>query len=53
MADVPNKELVPNNESEAVDVYDSKHGKYEDKQGQNTAPGAAPANQPSPFKLGG
>lgn len=36
-----------------VDVYDSSHGKYKDKQGKNVSTSAAPVEQKKPFKLNG
>lgn len=50
MAD--NKELVQP-EKPVTDVYDQKHGRYQDRQGQNTSPGAKPHNPHNPFKSTG
>lgn len=40
-------------QKEAVDVYDSKHGEYSDKQGENVSTGAAPVPEHNPLKLNG
>lgn len=54
---MPNNEeiatSVTQTDTDATKVYDDKHGRYEDKQGQNLNPAAKPNDLSTPFSVGG